>query len=210
MRYTFSKNQVLESKLMHPKDLSNGLPYIASIEKSLARRARYSNATNDSHLMDIKEQQVDLSQAFLDCIESVNAARLSRLCINSPSSEESLQSLRLRQDHCKNLRCLKLVVHRKNVKFFDQPDDFERNYTRWTRIKAIAKLDEVIVQFHSGSASAPAQDDMRRLGRKIVLGDTTEKYRASVELGAMAIIARTGSSTHCCSQRSVTATKCYL
>jgi hypothetical protein len=133
MRYTFSKNQVLESKLMHPKDLSNGLPYIASIEKSLARRARYSNATNDSHLMDIKEQQVDLSQAFLDCIESVNAARLSRLCINSPSSEESLQSLRLRQDHCKNLRCLKLVVHRKNVKFFDQPDDFERNYTRWTQ-----------------------------------------------------------------------------
>jgi hypothetical protein len=44
-----------------------------------------------------------------------------------------------------------------------------------TKIKALTKMEQIIVPFHSGSASTPAQDDMQGLGWKIMLGDAIEK-----------------------------------
>jgi hypothetical protein len=140
---------------------------------------------NQFHFEDITPTQVDLLRSFLDCIGPMNAASLSRLCVNFPVAErihdqaervelrtDSLQSVRLYQDKCTKLSTLELVVHYKNSSFFREPNDFLRGALSLidSQLRAVPSLRRIIVRFidFNGIPTTSVGDFMRELGWEVV------------------------------------------
>lgn len=120
---------------------------------------------NSFSLVDTTRQQIGLLQAFVDCIGSVNAESLSYLYINFPVAEvigdppgkvklrdDSLQSLKLLQEKCTNLKTLDLCIHNKNSKVLIQTDQGNSRSMQDTlsqidvQLKTILSLNEIIVR----------------------------------------------------------------
>lgn len=84
---------------------------------------------NDFTFMDTTQHQGSLLESFFDCIGSVNAGLLSRLCINFPVAEsakgqlgtvmlrtDDSHGLKLLQKKCTNLTTLETLVYGQDSK----------------------------------------------------------------------------------------------
>ena len=148
-----------------------------------ARPVLYS--TNNFHLVDITEQQSSLLRSFISGIGPLNAASLSRICVNFPVTErvdkqpgyvklrdDSLQSLQLLQYQCKRLSTLEMIVHTQNSSAFRETDEFILETFRLIdeHFKAMTSLKRIVVRIvlQDGVPTASARNSMEMLGWEVM------------------------------------------
>ncbi|KAF1845094.1 uncharacterized protein K460DRAFT_365986 [Cucurbitaria berberidis CBS 394.84] len=174
-------------------DRPSGWPAMLYINRQIHSEASaVLYRTNQFHLVDITQEQLNLLQSFLDGIGPVNAASLSHLCLNFPVVEsknghlgklklrdDGLQSLKLLQDKCTNLSTLETLVHNKNAAIFRKTDDSLREALSLVdaQVKAIPSLKRVIVRFvvHDGVPTTSAKALMEGRGWVVISGDGNER-----------------------------------
>lgn len=107
-----------------------------------------------------------LLQNFLNSIGAVNASSLSHLSISFPVidgrpgifslREDSLQSLKLLQERCTNLKTLETFISSKNSSGLTKVDQESSQFTREAlsqfdrQLKAIPSLEKVVVRVFNG------------------------------------------------------------
>lgn len=144
---------------------------------------------NDFVLEDVSQRQGSLLDSFLTCIGPVNAGFLSRLRVNFPIiesiddfsddiriREDGLQSLRLLQDRCTNLKILETLVYGQVSRLITEKEISNHSFRSVlldidTRFKTIASLNKIIVRFCSGSPASSTKEFMKQLGWIVLLGN---------------------------------------
>ncbi|KAB8211946.1 hypothetical protein BDV34DRAFT_219162 [Aspergillus parasiticus] len=140
------------------------------------------HSTNEFAFEEETKRQGNLLKSFLDCIGSVNAGFLSYIRMSFPATEgvddqldeirireDGWQTLRLLQEHCANLKALETLVYGPNcvlitdkeinVRFLqDALQDIN------TQLRAIRRLDRIIVKIRSGSPAHQIAEFMQQLG----------------------------------------------
>ncbi|OGM42525.1 hypothetical protein ABOM_007919 [Aspergillus bombycis] len=144
-------------------------------------------STNEFSLEEGTNRQGSLLKSFLNCIGSVNAGLLSYLRMNFPATErvdgqlgeikireDYLQTLRLLQEQCTNLKTLETLVYGPN---YGLVTDTEINIRFLqdalkdinTQFRAIESLDRIIVRVCNGSLAPPTTEFMQQLGWIVLL-----------------------------------------
>ncbi|KNG82897.1 hypothetical protein ANOM_008191 [Aspergillus nomiae NRRL 13137] len=145
-----------------------------------AKAVLYS--TNEFALEESTKRQASLVKSFLNCIGPANAGFLSYLRMDFPAiervdgqlgeikiGEDGLQTLRLLQEQCTNLKTLETLVYGPNYGLLTDQEinvqllrDVLEDIN--TQFRAIESLDRIIVKVCSGSASPPTIEFMEELG----------------------------------------------
>lgn len=146
-------------------------------------------STNEFALKEGTKCQGSLLQSFLDCIGSVNTGFLSHLRMDFPAiergdgqageiriREDGLQTLRLLQEQCTNLKTLETLIYGPNNSLItDQETNsrFLRDALQDidTQFRAIGTLNRIIVRVCSGSPAPPTIGFMQQLGWIVLLGN---------------------------------------
>ncbi|KAB8212931.1 hypothetical protein BDV33DRAFT_210697 [Aspergillus novoparasiticus] len=149
-----------------------------------AKAVLYSS--NKFALEEATKRQGSLLKSFLDCIGSVNANSLSYLQMNFPATEradgqmgeiklreDGMQTLRLLQEQCTNLKTLETLIHGPNCSLITDKEIDIRTLRDAlqdidTQLRAIGSLDRIIVRFSSGSPAPPTTEFMQELGWIVV------------------------------------------
>ncbi|PYH75187.1 hypothetical protein BO85DRAFT_480976 [Aspergillus piperis CBS 112811] len=144
---------------------------------------------NEFVLEDVSKCQGSLLDSFLTCIGPVNAGFLSRLRVNFPViesiddisgdirlREDGLQSLRLLQDKCTNLKILETLVYGQVSRLITEKEISNHSFRSVllsinTQFRAIASLNKIIVKFCSGSPASSTTEFMKQLGWIVLLGN---------------------------------------
>ncbi|KAE8405644.1 hypothetical protein BDV37DRAFT_281781 [Aspergillus pseudonomiae] len=148
----------------------------------VSKEAKALYNTNEFVLEESTKRQGSLVKSFLNCIGPVNAGFLSYLRMDFPATErvdgqlgeikirkDGLQTLRLLQEQCTNLKTLETLVYGPNYGLLtDQEIDIRllRDALQDinTQLRAIEPLDRIIVRVCSGSATPPTIEFMEELG----------------------------------------------
>ena len=142
---------------------------------------------NKFALLNTKRHQVGLLQSFTECIGLVNTSFLSHLCIDFPVieaqpgepklKEDDLQSLKLIQKECTNLRTLETHIHNYDSSKISKMDQesykfYQEAFSQFdVQLKAIPSLAKIILRVSGGTPTPSVMEFMQGFEWTILPGN---------------------------------------